>query len=309
MATPLIPQEIYLLERYSSLPYVQELRYHFNQVVQAAEDALTAFMQNIPADYRSRPLNQQPDIVWGERVLPNIRWVNESVHNACQLIAAGQFGSLGCGSSVTNALNAINRDYDTNWMDKRLEEVLDAHWIEAARRAGNIGLTSQGGWGPTDLTTDYHEPSRGPLNPPASWPVYRLNAKVRVKSDDKVPVTGIYLPDIDDSAAQFMVQGNLVWDALTLRDPNDPQRLVEHKTMWTLVERIADSGGGIPGKSDPDEAGALLRCLAGKPCPRAGYWMTPAKTNSRRQFKRGEVMPDMDSLYGATIWQWDVNQG
>ena len=37
--------------------------------------------------------------------------------------------------------------------------------------------------------------------------------------------------------------------------------------------------------------------------------MTPAKVDSRRVFKQGEVMPDLDSNYGATIWQWEIDQG
>jgi hypothetical protein len=57
-----------------------------------------------------------------------------------------------------------------------------------------------------------------------------------------------------------------------------------------------------------DVAGAgtsPLRCEAGQPCPREGFWFTPAKTNNRRYFKAGEVMPDVKSAYGETIWQSD----
>lgn len=51
-----------------------------------------------------------------------------------------------------------------------------------------------------------------------------------------------------------------------------------------------------------------LRCKAGQPCPREGYWFTPAKADSRRFFKAGEVMPEIGGDYGATLWQWDQNQ-
>lgn len=52
-----------------------------------------------------------------------------------------------------------------------------------------------------------------------------------------------------------------------------------------------------------------LRCEAGQPCPQAGWWLTPAKTNSRRHFNAGEIMPAFEgSSYGATIWQWDSDQ-
>jgi hypothetical protein len=55
-------------------------------------------------------------------------------------------------------------------------------------------------------------------------------------------------------------------------------------------------------------SGGPLRCEAGQPCPREGFWFTPAKTSSRRYFHAGEVMPDVGGDYGATIWQWDQLQ-
>lgn len=46
------------------------------------------------------------------------------------------------------------------------------------------------------------------------------------------------------------------------------------------------------------------RCESGQPCPREGWWEAPAKADSRRLFKLGEVMPDLGADYGQTIWQW-----
>lgn len=58
--------------------------------------------------------------------------------------------------------------------------------------------------------------------------------------------------------------------------------------------------------SEEDEQGRVrLRCVAGQPCPRAGFWFTPARAGSRRQFAIGDVMPEVGGDYGATIWQWD----
>ncbi len=58
-----------------------------------------------------------------------------------------------------------------------------------------------------------------------------------------------------------------------------------------------------------DGEGARLRCEAGQPCPKEGYWLTPAKADSRCFFNQGETMPSLGGDYGATIWQWDDNQG
>lgn len=62
--------------------------------------------------------------------------------------------------------------------------------------------------------------------------------------------------------------------------------------------------GGSPVRA-ADVQATRLRCEAGQPCPREGWWHTPAKAGSRRQFKTGEPMPEMGSDYGQTIWQWD----
>ena len=51
-----------------------------------------------------------------------------------------------------------------------------------------------------------------------------------------------------------------------------------------------------------------MRCESGEPCPREGWWFTPARPDSRRHFSFGEVMPALGGDYGATIWQWDDSQ-
>ncbi len=69
--------------------------------------------------------------------------------------------------------------------------------------------------------------------------------------------------------------------------------------------RSFDAGQGKDGGS----ANRLsLRCEAGQPCPKTGYWMTPAQSGSRRYFQQGEVMTTVTSDYGSTIWQWDNDQ-
>ena len=45
------------------------------------------------------------------------------------------------------------------------------------------------------------------------------------------------------------------------------------------------------------------RCEGGKPCPREGFWWTPAADPGTGHFKKGEIMSDYPlSSYGSTIW-------
>lgn len=62
-------------------------------------------------------------------------------------------------------------------------------------------------------------------------------------------------------------------------------------------------------KPDAGAKSLTLRCEAGQPCPRTGYWFTTATQNSRKAFNAGDKMPAIkDSPWGATIWYWDEKQ-
>lgn len=51
------------------------------------------------------------------------------------------------------------------------------------------------------------------------------------------------------------------------------------------------------------------RVPAGKTCPADGFWFTPAQTDSRRHFRRGDMFPKIQgSHYGDTFWLWAADQ-
>ncbi len=51
----------------------------------------------------------------------------------------------------------------------------------------------------------------------------------------------------------------------------------------------------------------MLRIVGGQACPQEGKWFSPAKADSLRHFRVGEIMPSFDaSEYGLTIWQWSA---
>ena len=313
MTTPLIPQEIYLLERYSSVAYYEELRDHFAAMFKAVEDGLEEFMRRLPPDYRNRPLNEQPDAVWGERIIPNLQATLEGLNNGVIRMTRGDWDSMGLAGNVKSDFAAINRDYSWDWMPKRFFDMAHFSNIEAWECASNIFISQQGGWEMDSLTARYKDENRGPLNAPSTWPLYRLNHTVRVKTDEKVPQNGIYLPDANASSAQVMIEGYKANEAIiTLlnkpRYQNGEYKDALKPTTWTLVERIADAGGGTPGDPDPIKAGVRLRARAGEVCPRTGHWFTPARTNSRSRFEAGQTMPDVGGTWGTTIWQWDEQQ-
>lgn len=311
MPTPLIPQEIFLLERYSSLEYYGLARDAWEDVVKYVADCLTRFMNDLPLDYRSRPLREQPDIVWGERVLPNFQDTLAYLYDG---YIKRSHCDWSCYQGFQGGINGDirgQREFSDAWFDE-VEPGGSDKYSELLHRAGRyadpIWRTAGAYWLSGALGARYNPDSRGPFPNVEAWPRYRLNSEVVVMSGEPVPRTGIYLPEIDDSCAQFLIAGEPADEANVGYDPVRMQNVGRAPAHWVLVERVA-------GETVPLEAGlgpieiAPTRVPAGKPAPRSGYWLTPAKPNSRRHFKQGDVFPEVaDSSYGATFWQWSPDQ-
>lgn len=133
-----------------------------------------------------------------------------------------------------------------------------------------VGTVAMGRWQCRDFSLAFCMEGR-PMQP-----AYRIEVEVSNASDD---------PDFP------LIRRSLKTTALD--------------TTWYFVPQASDSIA-----SGTAEQGAVrLRCEAGQPCPREGWWLTPAKADSRRHFKPGELMPAFSTDYGATIWQWDEQQG
>lgn len=317
MSTPLNPQEIYVLEHYTSDNYVWELRETWAELVKLAEDALHIFMRNLPPDYRKRSLPYQHDYVWEGTILPNFRHSLDGLNECWIKLSRGD--KKGLCTALRSSIAGFSRDYSSDLFDENSvlasfpdgRTRFDALLEKASDLDGNLEFTTQGAWVVGALSTRFKQENRGPIQFPTSWPLYRLNPQVRIKTNDEVKVSGIYLPDVSDSAPQYMIAG---WEGMEAheanvgRDPETTHELQRVPTTWTLVERIADSGGGTPGDPDPIKAGVRLRAMAGEVCPRTGYWFTPARANSRTHFEVGQSMPEVGGTYGATIWQWDEQQ-
>lgn len=163
-----------------------------------------------------------------------------------------------------------------------------------------------------------------------------LPSDVVVTTGDEIPFDGIYEPewstaDIGGSnwleklkstagfdAPQAVEKGCMNYLVSGAKAPlyKDEEYDKPMPVVWRLIwkdERYLD--GVIPEeeadylKPVEEVAPLQLRCEANQPCPKAGYWWTPAKENSRAYFKQGDLMPDFpNSTYGVTIWQWDANQ-
>lgn len=317
MKYALHPQEIYLLERYISAEYFCELRDSWADMVQHLETCLGKFMGNLPRNYRSRSLPEQPDVVWGSRVIPNFQSTLQGLHSGYILLTHGDY------SGLTHSWGPLSdfkgqMDYWSGWMSRPDEDYYGELLNKAVTLAGNISTTERAGWTPFELA-DYGD-YLGPLDPPARWPKYRVQGNVFVATGAKLPQSGIYVPDVEHSCAEFLCAGYETAPTAKVRvglrpllHPTTGEKyadepiIQERDCIWYLVERAPDDHEIV--QQDPTSSRQQIRVTAGDACPETGFYFTPAKVESRRLFRKGEVMPSIDSTYGRTIWQWDTNQG
>nr|WP_276215702.1 hypothetical protein [Pseudomonas citronellolis] len=316
MPTPLRPQEIYLLERFSSKEYYQQMQDAWAAMLKHVEDCLQRFMRQLPTDYRKRGLPMQPDIVWGDTVLPNFRETMIYVDRGFISLTHGDHSGLLGAIGVQGDLRGV-KDYWSGWLDEVEPGAEKQYWNligRASHFASNIPATADSYWDKGNLSTRFNPSVRGPLDPPSVWPGYRLNSQVQVRTGEPVPQTGVYLPNLDDSCAQFLIASQ----HFTTYPRNAPETRVglspsgfqcasKQPTLWTLVERI-------PGETVPFEEGLgplpVPPVYAGQPCPRAGFWFTLAQHDSRRHFQQGEIFPEVPRglAKGHVLWLWDEEQ-
>ncbi|MBY4897526.1 hypothetical protein [Cupriavidus sp. AU9028] len=311
MCASLLAQEIYLLERYSSIDYFGDLRDAWSAMIDHVEDCLSRFMSRLPPDYRSRPVPKQPDIVWGQRVLPNFRQSLQTLDDAFIRLTHGDASALRAASAITGDVRGQN-DFSSDWFDE-VEPGSGARYGELLSRANqmavNVETTISIGWLTGALSQRYSSRRRGELHRPQSWPRYTLDSTVQVRTGQPAPESGIYLPDVPDAAAQFLLAGRKVAPAMTGFDGQ--QYVREEPAVWTRVRRVQSEtvNDGLADLLTAGPGADSMKVAGGQPCPRAGWWLTPSQAQSRRYFRQGEVFPIIEgSAYGSTFWQWDRDQ-
>ena len=296
------PQEIYLIERYSSVEYFKELVDAFKNMLDAAENALELFMQDLPYDYRAKHISLQPDIVWEERVLPNFRSTLDSLNYGYKRLLDGDLSALQYAGNVKSDFNAQSTDYLPDWMDENNFILFDQWQSKARLLASNIKATVMGNWVTGNLSHRYNIQARGELNLPSSLPIYHLNLDVMVKTGETVPQDGVYIPVIQEASAQLLLKGHDAIEALVGLSRSGLQYAREESTTWLLVRRIADEGGS----SETIQAESL-KGFAGQTCQRTGNWWSPANQSQARYFEQGEVFPEIkNNSWGETIWYLEV---
>lgn len=196
-------QTIYLLARYSSADYFESLLRTWREFVALNEKSLDRYMHNLPADARTRPLPQQADITWGGTVLPNLRDTLVTLEDGYRRILSGDLDGLSAARGPVSDNRGIV-DFSLEWMTKDELAGFETLLASAYMKAFNIDRTEGAYWSPGILSFDYDEGQRGPFDLPSQLPRYQIVKEPGVRTGYRVPVAGIYIPDVPHSSPQFL---------------------------------------------------------------------------------------------------------
>ena len=327
------PQECYLLEKFISPEHYAATRDAIIAYIDAHEAAFARYLREMPLNNRNLPLWQQADMVWGNRVLPNIRPMKERYINAYILRTHNNIQAFDIGHAMSNIRKGITEFWD-GWMTQDEIETISELGSIAAILDRRLSATLGATWDEGDLTYDgFGHDSNGVYTKndiPSKVPRYELDSSVRIELGENPVQTGIYLPDIDFAPARFIpadygqpasaLQGRERSDYVSKRGKRSYswKDSVWAKTGWTLIRRIEGEyinvppGGFFPeGKPEElynwpqrekdllKETGVRITCWSGDVSPFDGRWATIV--NGTTQYTRthtGQVMPEFEDKDG-----------
>ncbi|MQA36757.1 hypothetical protein [Rugamonas aquatica] len=247
------PQEIFLIERYISVAYFGQLRDVWGEMIRHIEKCLDNYMARLSLEYRNRPLPEQPDVVWGERVLPNFRNTFQELSDGYILLSSGSLNGLNYCHGPMNDFKG-QQEFWSGWMnsddDTRYRKLL----ITATNMSGNIAATVGAHWELFELERDYMEALRGPLDLPEHWPAYQVDQTMTVLTGDKPTIAGIYVPDVENSCAEYIsvefseapacrawVRSENLIDDTTGKQYGTSEIFEDRLCRWTLVKRMSEA--------------------------------------------------------------------
>lgn len=306
------PKAAYLLEQFSSLNFFEIMRENYKKFLNELEELFEIYMHNLPYNLRDLPLSEQADVNWGGTVLPNLRETMDRIDYAYAKIKSGDFTYLNYAGEISSDQKGIS-EFSPHWMDNlpydKVKKCWDYHSI-ATSYASVIGQTYPTYWDMDTLIYDFKKIdifNNINLDFPNSYPMYRINPEIMVKSNEKLEKTGIYLCEEIGDRIEFMAASeemdNGVASVLAVGHDPETYETLYAEVNWILIERIANEGGS----SLPIEA-EIIRVVAGQTCPKSGLWWSPANQSKSRHFEKGEVLPQIENNeWGETVWYYELS--
>ena len=225
------------------------------------------------------------------------------------------FARLGHACGIGSEALRNNQTKGGHWLNRTS---IGANQVYLDRDDSHVGDRAKG----IQLAEEY-----GLMSAPTVFPHYVIDIANSVRPGAPCPQTGVWVPKqwhqdgASDFSLAFCIEGQPMQPAYRIRglELNNPfsgydnEMAAEYEAMTTgspVTEAVDTTWYFVsqPAAQAMPASALHLRCEAGQACPKDGYWITPAKSGSRRFFSQGTPMPEIASDYGSTIWQWDSDQ-
>ncbi len=222
-------KEIYLLDRYSSIDYFRQLLNLWEIMLASLDNAM-----------RNSKAQDESQSVWHDHVLPNFRETGQALRVGLRLLEQGDLRGLQYCSGPINDFRG-QKDFGPAWMTSGVLQEYRERVLLAAELAQNIFTTINSQWNPGDLSSsdEGHQ-------------YCRINPQITVASNNPVTTPGIYLPDVDNSCAEFLsgkygiappaiifVREEVLFHPTTGAPYGKEKIFDEVPCTWTLVERTS----------------------------------------------------------------------
>ncbi|VVP58925.1 hypothetical protein PS870_05940 [Pseudomonas fluorescens] len=321
------PLECYLLETFSSPEHFAATRDAIIEWIDAHEAAFARLQGNLDPRQRSKPQWQQGDVVWGNRVLPNIRPSQDFYIKAYIQRVNNDPLAFKAGHAMSSHNRGISEFWD-DWMTEDEQQLISLTGDRATKLDERLGATTGRQWDEGALTYDGQGSLYEVAELPRRIPRYELDPSVRVEKDQRATQIGIYLPDVDFAPASLLYptqfeggvrasRGIKRTDYVSKATGKPAYDWVEDQwtaTGWTLIRRVEGEFIEVPErgffpKGEPDELytwpaceaqyisrdGAFITARSGEPATHAGQWSTFGRQGFEYlDLQQGQRLPHKD---------------
>jgi hypothetical protein len=320
------PLECYLLEVFSSPAHFAATRDAIIQWIDAHEAAYTRLQGKLDPRQRNKPQWQQGDVVWGSRVLPNIRPARDYYTKAYILRVNNDPLAFSIGRAMRSYERAMC-EFWNGWMTEAEQKSISQASVCANRLDQRLGATNQGTWGEGHLTYQGQGSLYEVAELPRRIPRYVLDPSVRIEKNEGAKQIGIYLPDVEFAAARLLYptkfEGGIdAYQGIRQSDyvSETGKRAYDWKesqwteTGWTLIRRVEGEFIEVPERGffprgEPDELyrwpereaqfvrqdGEFISVWSGEPARHTGQWsMFGRKGFEYQDMQQGQRLPFKD---------------
>lgn len=137
-------------------------------------------------------------------------------------------------------------------------------------------------------------------------PDYVVDRSVGCRTGDEVPWTGVWYPGtgLENHSLTFAIKGLRMQPAFRVIKTTDELRAEGLQVFRPQTVAVATIWHPVVPHVRQEDSQHDLRAKAGQLCPKAGVWQQVDADSVQRRYQAGEMMANLGSAYGLTVWCW-----